>query len=308
MKNSNSALSIYNYNDNSFTDISLHDFTEIPPTDTVVCIQSFLKYSYILTRNGLCYVLNNSSRSIETKLDIPAEFDNNSQMIFPNSSTAYFSSGLSGKIAVIDISNNTFVKLIESSNSAFGMTYYGHELYVCNPLENKIDKYDTRTDELISSKNTEAAPVLIDYYTIDDIFTVVTAGSGKYDNSEKSAARLLLYKRDNMELLQGISIGHNNLVAENQIPINMGITDLSFVLITTNEGIFRYNLKFKNNIAILNSVTYSEMIHNSFTGEYILPLISENFNQVHILDTKSLRIITVMDFDRNIDYIYPLND
>ncbi len=307
-ENNSQVLSIYNSTSQSYRKLSDASFSEITDADTIVKIESFLKHSYILYNTGICLVLDNESQEIISQITMPTKFDKLSDIVFPNASSAYISSGLNGKIAIIDIANNKFVKFIEDSKSAAGMTYYGNKVYVCNTVENKIDVYDTRTDVLIKSQNTEKAPVLIDYSPDEDLFILITAGSGKYDNGNKSAARLNIYERDGLKFKEGSRIEKGRLIAEDQIPIGMGINDLSFVIIATQEGILRYNLRFSNSLGLVNLVSYSGMVHDTYSNKFLLNLKSETSNEVHVLDAQKLQMGTALKFDHKIDYIYPLID
>lgn len=304
----NSQISIYNATNKNFSDLSQETYSTIENSDSIALIKTFLKKSYIVFNSGNCLVIDNKSRSISSAIEIPASFDNFSDMVFPNASTAYISSGKGGKIAVIDIANNQFVKLIENSQSAAGMMYYANELYVCNPLEDKIDVYDTRTDELLRSKNTDKAPILIGYSPEEDLIAIVTAGTGKLEEGEKSSTKLNIYKREEMELREAVTIERGNINSNELLPFSIGINDMSFAIIATQEGIFRYNLRFANKIALINSVKYKNMVRDTYHDTFILQLSSDVVNQAHILSAKDLKVTTVIDFNRNIDYIYPLID
>ncbi len=307
-ESSGQGLSIYNATTSQYIPISTSEYSNLPTEDSVVVIQSFLKKSYIIYRSGNCFVLDNKTKEIEAHIVIPVEFGKYSSMVFPNASTAYISSGLSGKIAVIDIANNEYVKTIDDSKSAAGMEYYANEVFICNPIENRVDVYDTRTDQLLRSKNTDKAPLLIKYYAEEDLMVIATAGSGKIDDQDKSMAKLNIYKRENMELVESVPLERGKLLSVDQIPISMGLTKYSFMLINTQEGVFRYNVKYTNAMSLVNTVKYKRMIENTFSGKFILHINSETANQTHVLDDRSLKVITVMDFDRNIEYIYPLID
>ncbi len=303
-----SNLSIYDANKKNWLTIDYNDSEMLTSGDSVVCVRSFFDKSYVVTQSGRLLVLNNETKQIVADANLESTFDRHSDIVFPNASSAYISSGLSGKIAVFDIANNKFVKTIEESESAFDMNYYGTNLYVCNTIANRIDIYDTRTDVKIGEKKTENAPVCIEYFDDKDYLIVACAGSGKFDKASVGAAKLSIYEREKFSNVETINIERNQLTADKQIPNGLLITDLSFAIISTNDGIFRYNLKFSNSIAIISALDYKSMLWDTYKGEGILPLENGQNRTIHLLDLKTQKIATVLEFDRNIDYIYPLND
>ncbi len=254
----------------------------------------------------LIFTLSNFKLAFE--IDFSAENLEPTDICFlPNGTTAYVCHKNASLVTILDIYYFKKAKQIIVGKNPTAIACAGNQIYVANYGNNSISVIDSRTNEVEAEIKLSPKPAFLDFDVTGKVAVVVSIGQGKDEQIiEKSPAVATFINVETRQIENSIELGYQANKSIEQIPTALSISETNWAFVTTNELLFRIDLRRKDRIIFVNRFKYFGTLYNYYKKEIWLIRDDGNEYSLIISNQTTGAVIQRFNLGQDIYAIQPL--
>jgi YVTN family beta-propeller protein len=148
----------------------------------------------------------------------------------------------------------------------------GNQVFITNPLDNKVSVIDTRVNDKVADVSVPDYPCLVAFDRYGKA-VVVTAGKGKFNNdtaTKKTEAYIMLIDTVTRTVTGKQPLGVGIVKPTEQLPFSITVASKLYSFICTQQFLLRYNTRTGLSVVRLDNGNFESAIYNSKRDELVI--------------------------------------
>ena len=232
---------------------------------------------------------------------------NPKSICFANATDAYICHYNSNYISLIDLTNFQVAKNIDVKKEVYEIACAGNQVYLSNWKDDLVSVLDTRTDSISATIEVGDVPTFIDFTKDGTKAYVVCTGEGKIDSlPNKTKATGYLIDVAKRSIIKISEIGSGNILAIEQIPTGVAITNQNWAFVPTQSCLLRLDTRGTDNRLIVERKEYVSTLFNYRKDK--LFVIRKNGAKIEFSNSDPVtgKPGTVYELPQNVKSVLPL--
>jgi len=241
----------------------------------------FMDKLYVLIpENYSIEVFNDQTFERLAVYDFSADKLEPTDISFPNATDAYVLHGNDSLISLIDMTNYSIARQIETKSNPVSAAYVGNQMFVACRGSNYATVIDTRTHKQEAEVYVSYAPIFAGVSPDRGKIVILSAGAGKYDDQDKKTeCELALINPINHELIGKSDLSITRYNSIEMRPISAAVADNNYCYFSTDEYLIKiYTLSVSSPIPVKQ-------------GKFDLVYYAKHRNRLLLFENESMNLL-----------------